>query len=221
LQSLAKMWMKLGLVSFLAVSLLPRSTLSQVLHCVTGSSGSFGDCTSFLEENNITGFCGVCTPSCSINLGNSQRSLTYYNGSLYYFATDSVNNKPISWVQAEAACTSMFSAPAWFGLPGHLTSLQSQEEYDFIKSTLDVYSTRFSYIGGKKVGSDWTWTDGTPMNKILVDGLWKKNAPSVGSTAMEIVAKFGLNALKDGFVYGTRSSYVCKIPCILYGDIGE
>ena len=28
-----------------------------MLHCVTASSGSFGDCTSFLEKNKTTGIC--------------------------------------------------------------------------------------------------------------------------------------------------------------------
>jgi len=56
-----------------------------------------------------------------------------------------------TWEDAEVHCQQ---------LGGHLASLHTKEENEFIGKT----TKGTVWIGGKKVGSEWTWSDGTPWD---------------------------------------------------------
>merc|ERR1712218_16770 len=56
------------------------------------------------------------------------------------------------WQDAEDFCKSN---------EGHLVSLHSNEENQFLA---DTFISKKTWIGGRKMGSQWTWSDGTSWN---------------------------------------------------------
>jgi len=107
------MWINLILFGVLAIGILPDQAQSQ-------------------------GFCGLCTPDCTVNLLNEYRRLSIFNNSLYYLETLTL---PVA--QANTTCTSLFSRPAWPGLPGNLATIQSTEELNFVKPFFAVTMDSF------------------------------------------------------------------------------
>src|ERR1700680_2838816 len=48
------------------------------------------------------------------------------------------------------------------GMQGHLMTITSQGEQDFVNTTFGE-PLREAYIGGQKIGSQWTWITGEPF----------------------------------------------------------
>lgn len=73
-----------------------------------------------------------------------------YNKTLYAFFS-----VPHKWVEAKAHCES---------LGGTLASVHSLQEADYIHQLTGGDSTDPYYIGGRKEGGSWEWTDGSTFD---------------------------------------------------------
>ena len=87
-----------------------------------------------------------------------------FNKNCYNFVDSTV-----SWAEAEAQCKDQ----SWQGVKGHLASIQSKEENDFVARLANFQ--RF-WIGGTDIQSEgsWTWSDGSVMNYLN----WSPNNPN-------------------------------------------
>ena len=65
---------------------------------------------------------------------NFSPRLFFYKDNMYYFASDAVNAKRITWIEANSTCTGLFKLQnGWPGRSGNLASFQTKEEFDFIR----------------------------------------------------------------------------------------
>ena len=76
---------------------------------------------------------------------------------------------------------------------------------------MNIFTNKELSIFVFRVGSEWTWTDGTLMNMTLINELWYGNNPSGDGKRMEMIHT-GVNDLSQFFNWNCYS-YVCKIPC--------
>jgi len=78
---------------------------------------------------------------------------------------------------------------------GHLASLHSEEENEFVGKT----TKGTVWIGGMKVGSEWTWSDGTP---------WDFGSVNQFSIGGDCSVTFAGSA--SGFDCNKQRLYICK-----------
>ncbi|KAM4571724.1 ladderlectin-like [Fundulus diaphanus] len=85
-----------------------------------------------------------------VRCGRFPSGFTWYNGRCYRFVKQEKD-----WYEAEKACN---------GLGGHLASIRTLDEYDFISGLIleKTGSYRSTWVGGHK-GLVWTWSDGSPF----------------------------------------------------------
>ncbi|CAG0898192.1 unnamed protein product [Cyprideis torosa] len=109
----------------------------------------------------------------------------------------------MTWTAAEDHCVS-------FG--GHLASIHSQEEMDFLFSKMEKYD--YYWVGGNDVAEagTWTWIDGSPFEFEK----WISRYPSATTNwnCMQITHSGG------GIVSGMVNYSVCEIarPFICKAD---
>ena len=83
----------------------------------------------------------------------------------------------LTWDEARTECKS---------LGADLASVKDEETQTFLYSLLDP-KIKKAWIGGQKVGEQWTWVDGTPFDRT---GGWSKHSgppgPSGDGSYMEL-----------------------------------
>ena len=87
-----------------------------------------------------------------------------FNKNCYNFV-DSIG----SWALGEAECNDQ----SWQGVQGHLASIHSKEENDFVARLANFQRV---WIGGTDIQSEgsWTWSDGSVMSYLN----WSPNNPN-------------------------------------------
>lgn len=126
-----------------------------------------------------------------------------YNGHQYAIYTN-----PLAWSGAKDACEM---------LGGHLVTLNSQEEYDFVLSfyreSLDTKQYAGFYVGGNQIDGTWQWITGEPWE---ADAFWGrengKNEPDNYSGNQYWLEHWeyagGLNDIDPVFYSGTP--FICE-----------
>merc|ERR1712189_144174 len=89
-------------------------------------------------------------------------------GFLYKFFPEMENAR--NWTAAESTCQS---------LGGHLASVHSQQEMDFIVSNMGGSASVF-FLGGKQEDENWEWTDGSGWERTF----WLEGHPLDGTNLM-------------------------------------
>lgn len=97
------------------------------------------------------------------------------NGHYYEYAA---SEDVVSWIEANALANSM----SWMGLDGHLATITSQSENDFIRSLLPSHPVEYAgcWLGGLQLpgspepAGGWTWVTGEPW----VYENWAVNEPN-------------------------------------------
>ena len=102
----------------------------------------------------------------------------------------------MNWIDAESHCVEQ---------GGHLTSVHSDQEKDFILSL--VHSGWF-WIGGndREDEKEWVWSDGSDFDYSL----WHKEQPDNWNNEEDCLLFTEENKWNDGGCYGKRQ-FVCKI----------
>uniref|UniRef100_A0A7M6DLQ9 Uncharacterized protein n=1 Tax=Clytia hemisphaerica TaxID=252671 RepID=A0A7M6DLQ9_9CNID len=105
-------------------------------------------------QTSSTGFTPCSSPSIDDQLSS-------FNGIQYYFSTARAN-----WQSAENDCVD---------LGGHLTSVHSQAENNFLKQEFhNRTGRRIAWYGGEKRNGVFIWSDGTSFTKTF----WKSGEPN-------------------------------------------
>nr|ACS37721.1 C-type lectin-1 [Heligmosomoides polygyrus] len=118
-------------------------------------------------------------------------------------------NKKVTFDEAEKACKEKY---------GHLASIHSKEENDFIyglakKSLPKVSHDDLCWIGLWKSSKGWTWTDGSSVNYTN----WAPGEPNNVQNAEYCTQLYNVDTFKSPMNWNdydcTRkmSGYVCKI----------
>ncbi len=86
-----------------------------------------------------------------------------------------------SWVEMMLEATTL----DYLGVAGHLATITSQEENDFIADNVVTQRQYGCYfIGGYKSGSDWYWITGEPWSYTN----WKPGEPTPGEIYLSYIA---------------------------------
>ena len=98
-----------------------------------------------------------------------------------------------TWQEAENHCNK--EGQKW-GRMGHLASIRNADEMEFFDKTL----RGTVWVGGQKVGSKWTWSDGTPWNfgSIPIDTVY------AGDCSQTFGSMFGRDCSMERL-------YICKM----------
>ena len=90
----------------------------------------------------------------------------------------------------------------------NLASIHSIEEWDFLKAKIIDLSHDYIWVGGKKIGDDWTWDDKsqfqwTDNSTCTFDckGIWANEEPTRGARDVCTYLK------KDGHQTHNNTSY--------------
>ena len=75
-------------------------------------------------------------------------TVTSWNGHRYQLIDD---GNGCTWTEAKEACER---------LGGHLVTITSKEEHEFLKTLMGGLINRYCWIGGSKVSGKWTWVTG-------------------------------------------------------------
>jgi hypothetical protein len=96
----------------------------------------------------------------------------FTNGHYYEY----VREVGVSWTGAEAAVSSL----SFGGLQGHLATISSQAENDFVTSLIPDINDEAAYIGAFRPGPnlDFVWVTGEPMNYMN----WSPGEPNGPTT---------------------------------------
>lgn len=102
----------------------------------------------------------------------------------------------LSWEEAKRYCES---------LGGHLVTITSPEEQNFINNILSDSYNNLYWIGAKKVNNRWSWVTGEPFSYVN----WAKNEPSpqTNENYVHIYAKSNSNSINKGEWNNTVSFY--------------
>ena len=93
-------------------------------------------------------------------------------------------------------------------LGADLASVKDEATQKLLYTLLDP-KIKKAWIGGRKVGGQWTWVDGTPFDRT---GGWHPNQPSGDGSYMELIFQepdTGLNDLPS-YTYHKRH-FLCKL----------
>jgi len=111
------------------------------------------------------------------------------------------NEVATSWEEAELFCEN---------LGGHLATISSQEENDFLYEYITSLETYSSYFGLVKTNDSWTWVTGEPLNFIN----WAQGEPGTDEMYGMFYWKFLDGKWNDGdFGKGTDSggtAFICE-----------
>ena len=80
-----------------------------------------------------------------------------------------------------ATASSLVSGSAYLGLQGHLVTVTSQDEYDFLKSTFN-FTFWIAASDAQKEGS-WIWTAGPDTGLSVSSTFWAPGQPDSGTAA--------------------------------------
>ena len=144
--------------------------------------------------------------------GNSKATPIFFSdtGSYYEF----VDPPSLSWVSARAAA----AASTYLGRQGHLVTITSAVENDFIINILGISAT--VWIGAQRSGSLWSWVEGPDLGTVFWNGgsggspvgneysNWSANEPSLG---IENVVEMNTSGVwNDRPSYAFASAYVVE-----------
>ena len=92
--------------------------------------------------------------NCIHFLGSCPANMQEFDNNCFNFV-----DKTTSWAEAEAECKEQ----SWQGMQGHLASIHSKEENDFVARLANFQRV---WIGGTDVESEgnWSWSDGSAMS---------------------------------------------------------
>ena len=97
----------------------------------------------------------------------------------------------LTWDEARSQCKI---------LGADLASVKDEETQTFLYSLLDP-TIKKAWIGGQKVGEQWTWVDGTPFDRTggWIPNPWNngKDEPSGDGSYMELIFQHPDSGLND------------------------
>lgn len=102
-----------------------------------------GTATITALANGVKAYCNV-----TVKNNGSSGSFVYWNGHKYQLID---SGKGCTWTEAYEACERM---------GGHLVTITSKEEHEFLKTLMGDRINRYCWIGGRKVSGKWTWITG-------------------------------------------------------------
>ena len=93
-------------------------------------------------------------------MSNAIAAPVYYSGTGHYY--EAIRPGPMTWDQAKTAAESR----SYLGVQGHLATITSQGENDFIKNNVpgsaDCFLGGFQPAGSPEPAGGWQWVTGEP-----------------------------------------------------------
>jgi hypothetical protein len=96
-----------------------------------------------------------------------------FNGHYYYYVSAYSSYQ----TAVAAAASSSFN-----GLQGHVVTITSQDEFDFLKNTFGNYSFWIA-AGDAQSEAFWSWTAGPEAGLTIAPTFWQPGQPNGGTTA--------------------------------------
>ena len=118
----------------------------------------------------------------------------------YYYATGYTNY---------ASASSLASNSTYLGLQGHLVTVTSQDEYDFLKSTFN-FTFWIAASDAQKEGS-WIWTAGPDTGLSVSPTLWAPGQPDNGTAAN--CAVMNSTGFADQSCTNFAAAYIIEYEC--------
>lgn len=114
---------------------------------------SMGNFTAVLDKSSGTIYCDeyqMCLIREDLSDVFTKSEIFEFNGHKYCYITTNM-----SWGDAESLCVSK---------GGHLVSINSLEEQDFIQDMIDSVGKDNTWLGGYLEDGEWKWTDGSDFD---------------------------------------------------------
>jgi len=117
-----------------------------------------------------------------------------------------------TWDEAKTAAEGL----SYNGYIGHLATLNSEAEYNFIRTLPGFSDWHISWVGGYKSGSEWVWVNEEGFMDFAgwSQSPWQSGEPESGDYGVSLVGTGHGGGIRGDTVAGTDGEYVVEYQAV-------